>query len=336
MNLTKKYEPAIDLLRIFSILAVVLIHSTTRTLEVSNFDIQNNIFTFLLNQTSRFAVPLFFIISGFVLELNYHLNESYIHYSKKRIGRILVPYLLWSLIYYFFVFDENRNPNLLMSILRGDASYQLYFIPTLLIFYLFFPLIHKYIRLIGNKFVIISLFVLQLFILNYDYNVDPLEYFYPLTIALLNFFPFLLGIFVANNYDNFKKFIFKCKTIFLVGTMASAFIVFKEGLNGYLLTHDYLKFYSQWRPSILIYTIFIGGFCFLFFSKKLFNDVVVKKISSLSFFVFLTHIIVLEGVTYFLPEIIKMDLLFLAVVSSTSFFVAFIVHKIPNLSKITG
>src|SRR5258706_27456 len=60
----KKRDLAIDSLRTISILAVVLIHTTTRTLEASGYDLNSFSLTLILNQLSRFAVPLFFMISG--------------------------------------------------------------------------------------------------------------------------------------------------------------------------------------------------------------------------------------------------------------------------------
>src|SRR5260221_9276172 len=130
----KQYNQAIDLLKIISILAVVFIHTTTRTIQVTNYDLVKISWSVFLNQILRFAVPMFFMISGFVLELNFRVNESYLGYIKRRLTRILIPYIFWSAIYYFFVFNNNST-NFFHSLLLGNASYQLYFIPTLLIFY---------------------------------------------------------------------------------------------------------------------------------------------------------------------------------------------------------
>jgi surface polysaccharide O-acyltransferase-like enzyme len=170
MDTKKQYKIAIDVLRILSILAVIFIHTTTKTLAISGYALQKIPLTLFLNQISRFAVPLFFMISGFILELNHNSNESYITYLKKRLNRIFIPYVFWSAIYYFFVYSKNQNTNFLNSLLRGDASYQLYFIPAILIFYLIFPFIHKYLKIIGNIWVIIFLFfILELLFYFFQY-----------------------------------------------------------------------------------------------------------------------------------------------------------------------
>ena len=386
--LSDEYNIAADALRILSILAVIFIHTTTRTLEVSAFALQKIPFTLFLNQVFRFAVPLLFIISGFVLELSYHVNESYLTYLKKRLNRIFVPYVFWSAVYYFFVYYKNRNPNFLSSLLRGDASYQLYFIPALLIFYLIFPFIHKYLKIIGNVWVMILLFLVQLILLFYDYNVHPLPFFYPLTIATLNYFALIFGAVLSRNYDMFTNFmklpdltvgvsspccfvgspippkqkllrihprayargflrrgINKWKWILILGTIISAYFVFHEGLNGYLITHNYLAFYSQWRPSVLIYTIFLGGTLYWLLEKIIHNASIVKAISRLSFFVFFIHIIILEMLWYLIgvktfklqfAQNLWWDPVFFTAVTLISFSIAFIAHKIPHLSKLTG
>lgn len=343
--LSDEYNIPADVLRILSILAVVFIHTTTKTLEVSAFALQKIPFTLFLNQVSRFAVPLLFIISGFVLELNYHVNESYLSYLKKRLNRIFAPYVFWSVIYYFFVYYKNRNPNFLSSLLQGDASYQLYFIPALLIFYLIFPLIHKYLKIIGNIWVMILLFLVQLILLLYDYNVHPFPFFYPLKIALLNYFALIFGAVLSRNYDMFTNFKNKWKWILILGTIVSAYFIFYEGLDGYLITRNYLAFYSQWRPSVLIYTIFLGGTLYWFFEKIIHNAPIVKAISRLSFFVFFIHVLILEMLWYLIgvktfqlqfAQNLWWDPVFFTAVTLMSFSMAFIAHKIPYLSKLTG
>jgi surface polysaccharide O-acyltransferase-like enzyme len=344
----KLYNPVIDILRTISIFAVILVHTTTRAIEASSFALSKTPWTLFLNQASRFAVPLFFMISGFVLELNYHLHESYFTYLKKRFSRIFVPYLFWSIIYYFFVYYKNRDPNFLSSLLRGDASYQLYFIPALLIFYLLFPLIHNFCVYILNKWLLLVFGLIQLLILYYDYNVHPLQIYYPIGIAVLNFYVFLLGIALARNQERFKNFIRKWKLLLLFGTVAFAIFIFYEGLNGYLKTHNYLAFYSSWRPSILIYTIFLAGFLYWVFDRNFKFVSLIKAFSRLSFFVFFIHVIILEALWYgvfknvfeqshkTITQNLWYDPLYFLTVTIISFGIAFIFHKLPKLSKLTG
>lgn len=345
MDSKKQYIVAVDALRILSILAVILIHTSTKTLAISSNALQKIPFTLFLNQISRFAVPLFFMISGFVLELNNHFEESYSTYLKKRLSRIFIPYIFWSAIYYFFVYSKYHSHNFIDSLVQGDASYQLYFIPAILISYLIFPIIHRYLKIIGNHWVIILLFLVQLVLLFCDYKVYQVSDYFPLKIALLNYFPFIFGVVLASNYEIFVNFINKQKLILFLGMIIFAFVVFNEGYSGYLTTYNYFMFYSQWRPSVLIYTIFLGGSLYWFFEKNILNTIVVKTISQLSFFVFFIHVIILEVLWNFIggkvfqlrfAQNLWWDPVFFIAVTLISFSIAHIAHKIPHLSKLTG
>ncbi len=341
----KQHNPVIDLLRFIAILAVLLVHTTTRTLEASSYDLQKMPWTLFLNQASRFAVPLFFMISGFVLELSYPYNANYLTYLKKRINRIFIPYLFWSIIYYFFIYYQHRDPNFLNSLFTGNASYQLYFIPALIIFYLIFPLIHKYYNLVCNKWSLILFGVVQIFILYYDYYIHSLPFYYPVSVALLNYFYFIFGAALARNQKKLINFIKKWKVVLFSGALVLALYVSLQGFNGYLKTHNYLSFYSQWRPSVFIYTFFIGGFLYWTFDRKLSNSVFFKTLSRLSFFVFFIHVIILEQLWNWgfknifsekSAEQLWFDPVFFLSVAGISFGIAFLIHKVPYLSRITG
>lgn len=343
----KKHNPVIDVLRFVSILAVVLIHTTTRSLEASFYDLARLPWTLFLNQSARFAVPLFFMISGFVLELSYPFHQDYLSYLKKRISRIFVPYVFWSAIYYFFLYTIHKK-NFFQALLTGDASYQLYFIPSLLIFYIIFPLIHRFYEYVANKFIIIFLGAVQFLILFYDYFVAPINLFYPVAIAILNFYIFFLGVILSHYLEDIVSGIKKWKIFLFLTTFLLALLVFYEGYNLYLKTHNYLMFYSQWRPSVFFYTIFVAGTLYVIFAKNFANLKIVKTVSKLSFFVFFIHVIILEKVWEFFQKSvfaqthgdiarqIWYDPLFFAVVAVISFSIAFVAHKIPYLSKITG
>ncbi len=328
-------------MRIIAILAVVAIHTTTRVLEASMFNLEGYSLTLFINQAARFAVPLFFMISGFVLELNYSFNQSYLGYLQKRLSKIFLPYFFWSIIYYFFVYTKHTI-SFFQTLLVGAASYQLYFIPTLLIFYVIFPLIHRNYRLIANKWILIILGLFQLFLLYQEYYIRPLPYFYPVSIALLNFYIFILGM-VFSHHLNFLQKIGKWTMLLTILFGIFAIILFLEGKLFYLKTNNYLYFYSQWRPSVFFYSIIVGGLFYIIFNKYRLSLKIIPSLSRLSFSVFFIHVIVLESLWYafgkniFLnTQEIWFNLLFFFCVASISYAIAYFAHKIPYLSKLSG
>ena len=347
MEKNKLHDFRVDILRIIAICAVVLIHTTTRTLEASTFKLQEVPWTLFLNQTARFAVPLFFMISGFVLELNFKMHENYFVYFKKRISRIIIPFIFWSGIYYFFVY-KNHTENFFQSLLGGDASYQLYFIPALFIFYLVFPLIHNFYKYLGSKQITILFGLIEVTLLYYDYFISPIRLFYPIKIALFNYFVFYLGVVWVSNKEKLIIFLKKWKLLLIFFSVFLGIFIYIEGNNGYSQTHNYLTFYSQWRPSILIYTISLAGLLYWIFNRNVKYLLIIKILSKLSFFVFFIHVIVLEFIWHeFLKDIftkthgtianqLLFDPIYFFMVIVASFLIAFLLHKIPYISKITG
>ncbi|HSW87581.1 MAG TPA: acyltransferase [Candidatus Saccharimonadales bacterium] len=343
----KTYNPAIDVLRILAILSVVLIHTTTKTLEASSYDLQRLSWTLFLNQIFRFAVPLFFMISGFVLELNYPFHANYVTYLKKRLSRIIIPYIFWSFIYYFIVY-QHHNPSFFSELVTGGASYQLYFIPALLIFYLIFPIIHRYYKVFANKWIVIFLGIIELFLLYKEYYIHPFPYASPLKVVLLNYFMFLLGILASHHQKTIVMFIQKWKIPMFLITVGLGSYVFFEGKNLYLKTSNYLSFYSQWRPSVFLYTFFLTGCLYFIFTKYQFFSSFIKTLSRLSLFVFFIHVLILEivwntfGKNLFsitsthIAENLWYDPLFFIIIASLSFLAAYLVHKIPLIAKITS
>lgn len=343
----KNYNPVIDLLRIISIFAVIIIHTTTKTFQAVNSDLRSVPWTLFLNQSARFAVPLFFLISGFVLELSSPGKIDFWVYLKKRLSRIFIPYLAWTLIYYFFVYRGNTL-SFPLVLLSGGASYQLYFIPSLIIFYLIFPLLHRFYHFISNKWTLIFLGLVQLFFLSRDYYFTsyPLPYF--LNIVLLSFYVFILGIVISHHQPLILSIIKKTKWPVLIITYLLAVYIPFEGFTRYYSTGNYLAFYSQWRPSIFFYTIFLFSALYFFLNKINLPQTLIKTLSSLSFFVFFIHVIILEFIwnTFGVPLFLKTsglvarefwyDPLFFATVTIISFTIAYLCHKIPFLSKLVG
>ncbi|EKE13371.1 MAG: hypothetical protein ACD_13C00022G0012 [uncultured bacterium] len=343
----KERIKSLDSLRTIAILAVLLIHTTTRTLEASKFNIIGFSWTLFLNQIARFAVPLFFTLSGFVLELNYKEGTDYWSFIKKRFSKIFIPYAVWSLIYYLFIYSSNDD-NFLRVILTGNASYQLYFIPTLCIFYMVFPLLHKLYKYFTKLPVLIFLGSLQIYLLYLDYGVAEFKFPDPLHIAILAYFFFIIGIVSARNKEKINIFVNKWKHILPVITALLGLFVFWEGRTRFLATGNYLSYYSQWRPSTFLYTISIGLTLYYFFENTKNRNSIIERFSKHSFFVFFVHVAVLEGVwTAFAKSLFNLlgsdvagkflfDPLFFGVVTSLSFGLSYLVHKIPGAEKVMG
>jgi len=330
---TKAYNPGVDLLRIVAIVAVILIHTTTRSLEASGYDLRAMVGTLLVNQVMRFAVPLFFMISGFVSELSWSDSLSYGQYVVKRVSRVAVPYVAWSTIYYWAVFPKHYG-SLGEALVLGNASYQLYFIPTLIIFYALFPVLRKVRRYLAMWPILVTLALVQAGLLYYDYFVTPLPIYSPVRIGLLNYGLFSIGLVVAEVEAKIRLVVANQRWILGVTGLILAGVIYSEGLYGYYSTGDYNAFYSQWRPSVMLYALIVGGLLYTVTSGLGRYRTVIKTVAGLTLGVFFVHVLVLERLWYGLG--VHNGWWLFGLTAGISFGITYVVHKMPLATKVLG
>ncbi len=133
------YFPEIDYLRGLAIIAVITIHITTyytRMPTITNLTIVYMILIVL----ARYGVPLFLLVSGFVLYNKYNkefnLNEFYI----KRFMSVIPAYIIFSVLYEIW----NRgaiNKEFISDLLTGGANRHLWFIILIVELYIVYPVI---------------------------------------------------------------------------------------------------------------------------------------------------------------------------------------------------
>lgn len=154
-------------------LMIVFIHSSTLTINFKNgvlyssSNIISFIEIFLSSGIGAFALPLFFLISGYLFFLNIDgSKEMFIKKFRKRFNTVLIPYLLWSawgltilfilqgipLFKNFFYGELVVNypiVKLLNTLFINPIPYQLWFLRDLLTIIIITPLIYwliKYIK----------------------------------------------------------------------------------------------------------------------------------------------------------------------------------------------
>ncbi len=100
-----------------------------------------------IDRLMRLSVPLFVALSGYGLSQKYFQGLKWGEFVKNRLFKLLPPYLIWSIFYFFFAWfyygwqmtgDLGGFANLLIL---GRVDYHLYFVPMIFQLYIFFPLI---------------------------------------------------------------------------------------------------------------------------------------------------------------------------------------------------
>ena len=190
----KNYE-IIDILKGIAIILVIIGHAVI----YFPINLHNNIFCETLFQFVSIAhLPLFFLISGFLFKY----KNSYKTYIKGKSLRIIIPYLIFSLIDLIprillpSVVNRTTNPidGIVKMILYGGEYWFLY---SLYLIYIFFPFLYKKIK---NKYIYYFIIFLLVFI---QFLKLPNVFLLGKTSYYLIYF--ILGFLLNNNEDLFKK-----------------------------------------------------------------------------------------------------------------------------------
>ena len=141
-------------LRVFATLTVIMLHTASN--GVSHFGSmpqQSWWICNIFNTFGRFGVPVFVILSGYLLLDRYDNLENFL---KKRFVRIFVPFLIWLFIYMIYgTFRGFKTEQVdwlsgdwLVRILTNNASGSghLWFVYMLLGLYLFAPILSRWLK----------------------------------------------------------------------------------------------------------------------------------------------------------------------------------------------
>jgi len=140
-----------DLLRIFSVIAVIGIHVTATTEIFYSFKVDTSIY--LLNAVVRFAVPCFVMISGaFMLADN--RNENYKYFYKKVFKKIGLTCIIFAIAYCVFQYITKPSmglPQIFLDLIKGRPHYHMWYLSMLFGLYILTPIVIKVKNDIGEK-----------------------------------------------------------------------------------------------------------------------------------------------------------------------------------------
>ena len=147
-------------MRGFAILAVILIHTSA---YYKYFDFVNGlaIGNILADTLAQMANPLFIVISGLVLSLNYRGQFSLKTFYNKRFMSIIPQYVFFSLFYLLLIFLVTGQAasilDIVVDLLTGNAYSHLWFFVLIIQFYLLYPLLLKVYDYAEKKISILAL-----------------------------------------------------------------------------------------------------------------------------------------------------------------------------------
>jgi surface polysaccharide O-acyltransferase-like enzyme len=334
----------IDSLRVLATFSVIFLHAAAsvvyqyETISNSDWWIGN-----IYDSAVRFCVPIFLMISGaLILSKTY---ENIGEYLKKRVLRIVFPFLFWSIIYIardlFLKFYHGEHLSFIeslkfiFSLLKSGASIHLWYIYMLIGLYLFFPIIGKWIHN-SNKHEI--KYFLGIWLLTIFAALPFVKKFFP-NIEISYFsgyigFP-VLGYYLSKTTFNFNRkkliYIFSILTGILITIIGTHFMTQYNG-SYYPGFYDYLSF------NVILVS---AGIFLLFKDFVRSNSKMILFFSKYSYGIYLVHVLVLRaleilGLSYtFVNPIIGIPLasIFCFIISS---LIIWGMNKLPFGKYISG
>jgi fucose 4-O-acetylase-like acetyltransferase len=277
---------AIDFVKFFAILAVVIIHT---------FPGNDKLGYFILDNVSRFAVPFFFAASGYLFSLKVNNHPDSYSYFKKYVTKILKIYFSWLIFYFtydivrlFFTnqdelskyFDGMTALNLLYYG-QGTSGYQLWFVISLVwsiaILYFFFRL--KKVKLLF----IISLCLNLLGLFGQSYSVfDELPVSTTRAALYVSLFYTTMGFWFASiqRFPKLNYFYLFC------------FFLITQIFEGYWLEKGLDAKHGEYFFSTIFLTVFL--FLFALSSPKLGKGSLLTKIGANSLGIYAIHVFFID------------------------------------------
>lgn len=352
----------IDLLRVIAIIFVVTIHVTDDLINrINYFGGLSWWYSNILNSFSRIAVPIFIMISGYlILASDYRISDKK-RYLIKRLKRVGLPLLFWGVFYTIWHISWFKEPISLTDIFYSILStkiYHLYFLFIIIELYLLVPTIKGYLTKTKKsslgKMAFVFLFASVFF--------NLLAYFLKMTFLVNNIFLislfylgyFLFGGYMRLNSTKSKKSVYFAFPSLLILTFLTSFVTF---LNMKVFhTKGNLLFWSeksgQYFYDNLSINVAIMSLLYFFLMikvvkkhlKKFYLQKTITTLSKFSFGVYLVHVFVIDLINHYGNFDIHQLLsplwfyisikIVLAVV--TSYLLVYLLASIPFLKRTVG
>ena len=280
----------IDLTKSIAIFAVVLVHAVYMTAPpFYHFDPQYKLSwlsAMLFYSIGRIGVPLFFMVSGYLMIKK---EESIIHFYSKRIQKLFIPLIVWSLIYALFThyFIQKK----ITFSLSTPFFYHLWFLYVILFLYLITPLLIAIRKTTSGKriFSILTIIWFILFLL-FPYLIKLLGFTkvisYPYGTYYAGFAGyFILGYLLGELRITSKKQLIFTLSVLLLSTTLTLYLTYHATLH--IGTFD--SFFSSYY-SLSVFTATIAAFFMLKYRTfKPYLQKQVTMVASLSFGIYLIH-----------------------------------------------
>ena len=322
----------VDLIRVVGAFLVVMAH-------VSYQGSGSVLISLYYSVLSRVAVPLFFMVSGYLL---LRKEEPYGDFFRKRALKVLIPFFIWSVIYLLWKregFDQPFSMKLvasyLLKILRGPRENHLWFFYALIGLYLFTPILRVFVARasLQDLYYFCGLWFVVVPVFSFVQEFTPVKIGFELYFIAGYSGYFMLG-YLLGMFQYTHRQLYGLAILFLIFSLGSTVVQYFVSLHG--PTTEYFVGYLS--MNIVLMT----AFAFVLLREvqvgdNLYN--ILAPLSRASFGIYLVHVIVLAELEK-LPVVSSWfsagsSVYMIPLLGLLGFFVSFIIvaviQKIPVL-----
>jgi len=296
----------VDLVRVVAMFLVVVIHVSGQLTNVwGQIPTTQWIIADVYGGIARVSVPLFFMISGFLLLPR---SESLGSFYSRRIPKIVIPLVVWSFIYLAWFCGGHPGtctPGLVQNLLLVQGTYyHLWFLYSLLGIYLVLPLLRLMVRPDTDRRLLWYFIVLWLI---FQPLWTVLQQFWHIYINIsapvaTNFLPYFFLGFLLGEMTLSRRLMLVSSALFVIASPATS-------LGAYLMTraagqfngffYDFLGFNVIFASAGAFVLLRWAGETAAFSSPRL--HAITRSVATTTFGIYLIHILVIEVIGYGIP-----------------------------------
>ncbi len=328
-----KRESWADIVRIIATFLIILVHTS----GIYQTSIINYYLGLAYTSLGYLGAPLFLILSGYLLLPK---KEDIKTFFKKRLNRILLPWISWSLVLTAIQIYSN-DQSITFFVTEFKKSLQAFwFLPLLVCLYLITPFLRNLLQSSSKKEVILLLLVWFLAFSFFPYTINSQAFPYAAdnglvrqTFGFIGFYIFGYYLFLISKEKVNKYFYFSIFIVSIISSIILANLVLIKNIN--------LQIIHYFSPIIILASLTFSVFAFgilkyIKISKQTRN--VVAKISGMSLGIYLIHDVLLsklfKGYIFINPNNFYAGFLNALIIMFISILILFIISRIPVLRRL--
>lgn len=325
---------SLDFLKVLSCISIVILHIFGR---------KPNVYNSIFYYVATFAIPIFFMVNGFLLIKKERIDYKYI---LKKIVKIFIIIFSWNIILSIAIFLYKRgiqNPIIetVKNLIQKGTFFQFWFFGSLIIIYCILPILHKILSKNKNiyKIVLLILFFICIMIdvINIILGLNGQKIFTEQIIQTFRLwtwlFYFLLGGYIGKY--NVELNVCKNKKVYnLAILLTMVVIVIYQYIIGNFIFKNFHAEYFYDNILIMFYVLLIWSG--VYNNQKYFKyESIIEKLNKYIIGIYILHPLIIKGISKFYQyDNFLINIIMLILILSISVIISIVIDEIPKIREI--